>query len=110
MPSVSRDELRTVPVFHDLPDDQLDWFLEHATEHRLAPGDMYVRAGDPADRMVVVLEGELQARLEGPDETSFTTHAGSVSGILPYSRMTVFPANGRAVQPSLVLTFPKAAV
>ena len=57
-------------------------------------------AGDPADRMVVVLEGELQARLEGPDETSFTTYAGSVSGILPYSRMTIFPANGRAVQPS----------
>ena len=107
MASVSRDELRTVTVFHDLPDDQLDWFLQHATEHRFAPGEVYVRAGDPADRMVVVLEGELQARFEGTDETSFTTHAGTVSGILPYSRMTVFPANGRAVQPSRVLTFPK---
>ncbi len=108
MPSVTKDELRTVSVFHDLPDDQLDWFLEHATEHRFSPGDMYVRAGDPADRMVVVLEGELQARLEGPDEASFTTHAGTVSGILPFSRMTVFPANGRAVLPSRILTFPKA--
>jgi signal transduction histidine kinase len=108
MPGVSKDELRTVSVFHDLPDDQLDWFLEHATEHRFAPGEMYVHAGDPADRMVVVLEGELQARFEGPDEASFTTHAGTVSGILPYSRMTVFPANGRAVLPSRILTFPKA--
>lgn len=108
MPTVSRDELRTVGVFHDLPDDQLDWFLEHATERRLAPGDIYVRAGDPADRMVVVLEGELQAKFPGSDETIFTTEAGSVSGILPYSRMTVFPANGRAVQPSRILTFPAA--
>src|ERR1700685_1569914 len=107
MVSVTRDELRTVAVFQDLPDDQLDWFLEHATEHRLASGDMYVRAGDPADRMMVVLEGELQARFEGPDEASYTTYAGTVSGILPYSRMTVFPANGRAVQPSRILTFPK---
>jgi len=105
MPNVSRDELRTVPVFHDLPDDQLDWFLQRVTEQRLAAGDTYVRAGDPADRMVVVLEGELQAKFPGADERVFTTEAGNVSGILPYSRMTIFPANGRAVKPSRLLTF-----
>src|SRR5271165_7187365 len=108
MASVSRDDLRTVGVFHDLPDEQLDWFLEHATEVRLAPGDVYVRAGDPADKMMVLLEGELQARLVDPSDAVFTTMAGTVSGILPYSRMTVFPANGRAVKPSRMLTFPAA--
>lgn len=105
MAGVSRDDLRTVGVFHDLPDDQLDWFLEHATEVRLAPGDSYIRAGDPADRMIVVLEGELQARFnDGLDV--FTTMAGTVAGILPFSRMKVFPANGRAVKTSQILTFP----
>jgi len=108
MAGVSRDELRTVGVFHDLPDEQLDWFLKNATEVRLAPGDVYVRAGDPADKMMVVLEGELQARLDDPSDAVFTTMAGTVSGILPYSRMTVFPANGRAVKPSRILTFPAA--
>lgn len=108
MTTVSRDELRTVAVFHDLPDEQLDWFLDHATEIRLAPGDVYVRSGDPADRMMVVLEGELQARFEGSNENVFTTHAGMVSGVLPYSRMKNFPANGLAVQPSRILTFPSA--
>jgi signal transduction histidine kinase len=108
MPGVSRNELRTVAVFHDLPDEQLDWFLDHSTEVRMAPGEIYVRAGDPADRMVVVLEGELQARFPGVNEGVFTTPAGAVSGTLPYSRMTVFPANGRAVLPSRLLTFPAA--
>ena len=108
MANVSRDELRRVAVFHDLPDDQLDWFLAHATELRIAPGEVYVRAGDPADRMMVVLEGELQARFENSPENVFTTVAGTVSGILPYSRMKVFPATGRAVLPSRVLTFPAA--
>jgi signal transduction histidine kinase len=56
--------------------------------------------------MVVVLEGELQAKFPGADERVFTTEAGNVSGILPYSRMTIFPANGRAVKPSRLLTFP----
>ena len=56
--------------------------------------------------MIVVLEGELQARL--PNDAVFTTRAGVVSGVLPYSRMTTFPATGRAVQASRILTFPAA--
>ncbi|HKD85429.1 MAG TPA: ATP-binding protein [Terriglobales bacterium] len=108
MAGVTREELRKVEAFHDLPDDQVDWFLAQVTEARLAPGDVYVRAGDPADRMMVVLEGELQARFENSPETVFTTTAGTVSGILPYSRMKVFPANGRAVLASHVLIFPAA--
>jgi len=107
MANVTRDELRTVGVFHDLPDEQLDWFLEHATEQRLAAGEIYVRPGEPADRMLVVLEGELQARFEGPDEAVFVTPVGTVSGVLPFSRMTVFPALGRAVRPSRIVVFPK---
>jgi signal transduction histidine kinase len=106
MANVSRDELRTVGVFHDLPDEQLDWFLEHATEVRLALGETYIRAGEPANRMFVVLEGELQIQLEGSHENVFTAPAGTVTGLLPYSRMTVFSGTGRAVQPSRVLTFP----
>ena len=35
MANVTREELRTVEVFHDFPDEQLDWFLQHATEVRL---------------------------------------------------------------------------
>ncbi len=108
MSNVTREELRTVEVFHDLPDEQLDWFLENTTEQRLQPGEAYVRAGDVADKMIVVLEGELQARFEGANENVFTTHAGAVSGILPYSRMKVFPANGRAIKPSRILIFPSA--
>src|SRR5271165_2889075 len=108
MPNVTRDGLRKVAVFQDLPDEQLDWFLEHATELRLAPGEIYIRAGEPADRMVVVLEGELQVRFDGSNENVFTSHAGAVTGLLPYSRMAVFPGTGRAVQPSQVLTFPGA--
>src|ERR1035438_7147746 len=108
MSNVTREELRTVAVFHDLPDEQLDWFLEHATEVRIQPGEIYVRAGDPADKMIVVLEGELQARFEGANENVFTTQAGAVSGVLPYSRMKVFPGTGRAVKPSRILAFPAA--
>ncbi len=108
MSNVTREELRTVAVFHDLPDEQLDWFLGSATEIHMKPGEIYVHAGDPADRMAVVLEGELQGRIEGTNESVFTTHAGAVTGVLPYSRMKVFPATVRAIEPSRALLFPAA--
>src|SRR5208283_2167049 len=108
MPKVSRDELRTVTVFHDLPDEQLDWFLDHATEVRLQPGEISTSAGDPADKMVVILEGELQARFPPPSENVFTVNAGAVTGVLPYSRMITFPATTRAVRPTRILIFPSA--
>jgi signal transduction histidine kinase len=105
---VTREELRTVAVFHDLPDDQLDWFLAHSSEARFAPGDVYVHAGDPADKMMVVLEGELQVRRDDAPDAVFNIPAKSVSGILPFSRMKVFPGTGRAVAPTRVLVFPAA--
>jgi signal transduction histidine kinase len=106
---VSRDELRNVATFAGLPDEQLDWFLEHATEFQLQPGDIYVRAGDPADKMLVLIEGELLVRLDPPDEGIYLTRAGTVTGVLPYSRMTIFPGTGRATKPSRGLTFPKSS-
>src|SRR5215472_16542902 len=108
MSNVTREELRTVAVFHDLPDEQLDWFLENATEIRMTPGEIYVHAGDPADRMAVILEGALQGRIEGANENVFTSTAGAVTGVLPYSRMKVFPATVRAIEPSRALLFPAA--
>lgn len=105
---VTREELRTVAVFHDLPDDQLDWFLAHASEARFAPGDVYVHAGDPADKMMVVLEGELQVRSDSAPDAVFNIPAKSVSGVLPFSRMKIFPGTGRAIAPSRVLIFPAA--
>ena len=55
-------ELRRVPVFADLPDEQLDWFLSQSEEGRAKRGELYAREGDPATSMSVVLEGDLEAQ------------------------------------------------
>ena len=53
-----KSDLRRVPAFSDLPDDQLAWFLSQSQEVTLNAGDTYARQGDPADWMFVLLEGE----------------------------------------------------
>ena len=99
--------LRRVPVFADLPADQIDWFLSQSQEMPLKAGDYYSRQGEPANSMFVLLQGEFQWRGELNGETIvIPVGAGEVSGILPFSRMKKFTLNGRAMTDARILRFP----
>ena len=103
----SLDLLRRVPVFADLPDDQIAWFLSQSQPLSLKAGDVYARQGDPADAMFVILEGKLQGRGElGGDVITFDLKPGDVTGLLPFSRMKQFTVSGRAESDSRALRFP----
>ena len=96
------DELRTVPVFGDLAEDELRWLAEEMTLLELQPGDVLVQAGSPADRLLVVLKGEIRGEVEGPGNQNrvFIARTGQVTGMLPYSRLTQFAATVRATVPT----------
>src|SRR5436309_10303393 len=106
---IEKSELLRVPTFADLPDDQLEWFLSQSQEQLLKPGDTYIRQGDPAENMFVILEGEFQARGEINGETfAFPLKSGEVTGVLPFSRMKRTPVTGRALSNGRLLRFPSA--
>ena len=106
--------LRGVGIFSDLPEEQLRWFVEHARERRLAPGEVLARRGDPPEWMSVYLEGEAHGVRD--DEMSdgyvYIARAGDplteVGGMLPYSRMREYPSTIRAVVPTRLLLLPVA--
>jgi len=104
---VEKSELACVPAFADLPDDQLEWFIGQSQEVRLKEGEVYLRQGDPADTMFVILEGELQMRGElGGETIVLSVKAGDVTGALPFSRMKQFTVTGRALTEGRILRFP----
>src|SRR5436190_19913571 len=104
---IDKSELIRVPAFADLPDDQITWFLAQSLEVHLKAGDTYVRQGDPADWMFVILEGQFQWRGEFGGETIVLPgKAGDVTGVLPFSRMKQFTVSGRAITDGRVLKFP----
>src|SRR5215469_1401688 len=106
---ISSFELRSVTPFSDLPDDQIEWFLSHVEEVSLEVGETFVRQGDPADWMIVFLQGAFQWRGEfGGDTVSLPAHAGEVSGVFPFSRMKRFTVTGRALTDGHLLKFPAA--
>ncbi len=103
-------ELLRVPVFADLPEDQIAWFISRAEEMNLKAGATYFRQGDPPDAMYVILAGQLTGRGELAGETAvFELNAGDVTGLLPFSRMKKFTVGVRAETETRALKFPSSA-
>jgi signal transduction histidine kinase len=106
---ISSVELRSVTAFSDLPEGQIEWFLNHVYEVSLHAGETFVRQGDPADWMFIFLEGLFQWRGEfGGDTVSLPAQAGDVSGVFPFSRMKRFTVTGRALTVGRLIKFPAA--
>ena len=97
-------DLRTVPLFEDLDDEALAWLSEHCEEVRLGAGDVLTRVGSPAEWLFITLAGHIRGvfREGGREAGGFLFKPGDVGGMLPHSRLTHFPAESRAAEPSRV--------
>jgi signal transduction histidine kinase len=107
---VTPADLRKVDALSDLSDAQLQWLIEQGEEHRFPNGSILSHTGDPADRMLFLLEGALQVRSEGDgvDGPVYFLQSGRVSGALPFSRMTLWPSTAWASGDVHALAFPKS--
>jgi signal transduction histidine kinase len=84
------DALKGIALLADLSDSQLQWLVEHVEDLRCGAGDVLARQGDPAEHLLIILEGEMQARSEvgNPNAPVYIAGAGEITGLLPHSRMT----------------------
>lgn len=99
-----KDALKGMALLADLTDQQLQWLVDHAEEHHYSAGEIMSQQGEPADFMLIILEGEIQARPgnEGPDVPVYIAVAGQITGRLPHSRMTTFTRTVLAIAPTRV--------
>lgn len=104
---VSIDELRRIGPLSDLSDSQLTWLMEHCGYTTFEPGEYLSRAGEPAEKMVFMLEGTFQARADNGEGPVYIMSAGMISGFLPFSRMKHFPLASRATSFTRTITMHK---
>ncbi|HYI93117.1 MAG TPA: ATP-binding protein [Bryobacteraceae bacterium] len=95
-----RDALHGVPLLNDLSESQLRWLVEHVEDLSYETGDVLSKQGDSADYLIVVLEGEIQAR--SPNVSTYIAAAGTITGLLPQSRMTVMSRTVTAAVPTRI--------
>ncbi|UFP95508.1 ATP-binding protein [Gloeobacter morelensis] len=106
------ETLQRVPLFANLPQERLHWLLGQGRELWLEPGQIHRAAGEPADYVFVILEGEIQiVKHEGQQEILLVTHVPyTLYGELPI--LTGDPhywASGRAQVRCRIFEFGKEA-
>jgi signal transduction histidine kinase len=92
------EELKSIVALNDLPQDHLQWILDHCDEcEEFEDGAVIVKTGEPVEAMWFILEGRISFYMDfngrlvyyfsfGNDNVT-----GGVSGLLPYSRMKNSP-------------------
>lgn len=92
-------DLKSVPEFKAVPDDQLQWLVDHGTIQSYKDGDKVFGIGDSVDGFNVVLTGRLQlyAVRNGNRLDLGAYEPLEILGRLPYSRMKASNGEGFAI-------------
>jgi signal transduction histidine kinase len=92
------DELRQVPLFKGLSEDQLGWISGRGEELRLSAGERIATQGDPPDGFYVILEGETEWRqnVGGNEVHAVTLGEGEIFAELILLMGDPYPTTGHA--------------
>ncbi len=91
------------------PRSELEWLIAHGSMRHLNPGDVLSCKDHPVEALYIVLSGRVALfvdRGSGPNK-AVEWHAGDVTGVLPYSRLTSPPGNVIALEPTDLLAVPR---
>src|SRR5271156_6503939 len=87
--------LKRVAQLNGLADHEYEWLARNGVQRREPAGAILFQDGDPANKMTVLLKGEIHVRRQrGPMDSLFIGRSGQLTGLLPYSRMKTYGGTG----------------
>jgi signal transduction histidine kinase len=99
---------RVTPLQGLVFEDRL-WLARHGEELVAEAGEVLFEETTPADRMVLILKGEIHVqRSRGGTIPIFIGRTGQMTGLLPFSRMKTFGGHGIAATKVWALTVHKS--
>ncbi|RVU02727.1 cyclic nucleotide-binding domain-containing protein [Mucilaginibacter limnophilus] len=86
--TVTVEQLKAIETISDVPDDQLQWFLDASTIQEAKAGERVFEAGETMDRTFVILEGRFRiCMMQGGKIREVADFGpGTITGYLPFSR------------------------
>jgi len=97
------EELKKVIAVSELPDEHLQWILDHSTYLEFEDGEVIMKTGEVPDFMMLIIEGTVSFYM---NKNGTLVHffdflnderTGGATGLLPYSRMKTSPGTSFAV-------------
>jgi signal transduction histidine kinase len=99
--------LKSLDVFNNVPDDQLQWFIDNSENQQLNDGDYLTQPGDPIEGPHILVEGKLSLHMfqNGSKREFVIFTKGDISGYLPYSRGKTSGGYAQAIGEVQLLSF-----
>jgi signal transduction histidine kinase len=97
--TVTAEELAQLDLFKDDSREALEWLAERFEVRCYEAGELFVKSGQEARELIVVLEGELHFESESDRYGgAFVLLPGFAGGVLPFSRLNVYRGTGVAAK------------
>jgi signal transduction histidine kinase len=97
------EDLKKVIALKDIPDEHIRWIAERVKYEEFEDGQLSTKKGDVAEYMWFIPEGRFDYYIEVNGQQVYYYNfqndsvSGGATGLLPYSRMKVFPGFAYAV-------------
>jgi signal transduction histidine kinase len=110
---IKPEDLKHILALAELPEEHLQWIIDHSEYHEYQDGDLLAKYGEPADVMWLALEGKVAfyMYINGRQVYYFTFEnnhvTGGVGGLMPYSRMKTYPGYSYALGELKILKMHK---
>ncbi|MET1055256.1 MAG: ATP-binding protein [Pedobacter sp.] len=108
MQTVNLSWLKSLEVFVNVPDEQLQWFIDQSENRLIDDGEVLFKPGDQLTGPHIVIEGGIQFYMiqNGSRREIVTFGPGDITGYLPYSRGKVAGGYGVAIGELQMLSLP----
>lgn len=106
---IDKTAVKSLPLFQDMSDADLDVFLDHALVRRVAQGEAVFKQGQQADSFFLLLNGRLkvtQVTGDGQQVIVRVVHPGELFGFAVALQRPDYPGTALAVMDSDILVWP----
>jgi signal transduction histidine kinase len=92
-------QLQALEELQHLPAAALQWIIDHSVEIHLPQGEHLFKPGQAIHHLYILLDGHIQLKIQQGNQLieAGRWEAGTISGMLPYSRMEAATGFGLAV-------------
>lgn len=108
MITVTVEWLKEIESLQNVPDEQLQWFIDNSRHYIVPEGELLFEEDEPITGTHVVISGDFKVYYmqNGGMREINNNGARVITGHLPFSRGKVAGASARATEDSQVMTFP----
>jgi CRP-like cAMP-binding protein len=110
-PILSSEELRRIPIFSELTDDEAAEVIRFCRVKRVRRNAPIFFAGDACNGFYAVLSGSVKAFKESPEGKELVVHVlepGQMFGEVPMFEERIYPVSTMALEASIMLFVPRA--